>query len=325
MSISHDSKGVFVLQPTLVECPWGSDNKSDFLGYCLTQNLGTPVGELWMLSDRDEYQSHVIVNDKPIPLHGFLSDYGETVIGPTWKELQRLRIMIKILVARENLSVQVHPDHKTANKFGGEQKEECWLVLRAESGAKMYAGLTKHATPESMQDAFGTHEIMDYVGVFPVEAGNFIPVPSGCVHALGAGCTVLEVSDTSDTTYRGHDWGRVGLDGKPRQLHREEFLDSIDYAVDVPDVASVTDSTLMSAQNFRVRQFLLTPPSQNGFSSLFFSDHKEPRLIYTIYGSVGVNGKEMGPDKMALMSYDHEHQVELLGPTAVVVIIDRFV
>jgi mannose-6-phosphate isomerase len=140
-------------------------------------------------------------------------------------------LLIKVLDAHQNLSLQVHPDAKTARRLGGgaRGKTECWYVLSAEPESRLYLGLDPDVDRAQFTAAAGTSGLVDLVVSQPVRPGQFVFVPPGTVHAIGAGVTLVEIQENSDTTYRLFDWGRSGLDGSPRAIHVEEALKSIDY------------------------------------------------------------------------------------------------
>ena len=140
-------------------------------------------------------------------------------------------LLVKLLDARQDLSVQVHPDdeYALAHEGGELGKTEMWYVLRAEPGARLIYGLRRGVTPGQVADALRRGEVEAVFAYLPVRAGDAIFVPAGTVHALMAGLVVVEIQQNSDTTYRIFDWGRRGPDGQPRALHIDKALDVIDF------------------------------------------------------------------------------------------------
>jgi len=176
-----------------------------------------PVGECWLVHDRDGDSSEIVGG----PLDGArLADLRGAEPFP---------LLVKLLDARLPLSVQVHPDADAAARLGGEQKTECWLVLHATPGARVYRGLRDGCTREELEAALEGGDVKRCLHAVDVESGDTIYVPAGTVHTIGAGVLLAEVQQNSDSTYRIHDWGRLGLDGKPRDLHLEAALDSIRF------------------------------------------------------------------------------------------------
>ena len=147
-------------------------------------------------------------------------------------------LLVKLLDARQDLSVQVHPDdeYALAHEGGELGKTEMWYVLRAEPGARLIYGLRRGVTPAQVADALRRGEVETVFAYLPVRAGDAIFVPAGTVHALMAGLVVVEIQQNSDTTYRIFDWGRRGPDGQPRALHIDKALDVIDFTQVEPGV-----------------------------------------------------------------------------------------
>ena len=145
----------------------------------------------------------------------------------------RFPLLVKLLDARERLSLQVHPPAAIATKLKGEPKTEMWYLLEADKDAHLIAGLRHGVSAadfmRSLEGVKDSKPIIDYVHRFQVLPGDVFFVPSGRVHAIDAGVVLVEIQQNSDTTYRVYDWGRVGLDGKPRQLHTRESLVCIDF------------------------------------------------------------------------------------------------
>ena len=197
--------------------------------------VGVPVGESWEISDRDEAQS-VIANgpDKGKTLHQQIEAHGVQLLGTNCHHhAKRFPLLVKLLDARERLSLQVHPPAGIAAKLHGEPKTEMWYVLEADQDAHLIAGLQRGITGADFMRALegvrDSKPLTDCVYSFPVLPGDVFFVPSGRVHAIDAGVVLVEIQQNSDTTYRVYDWGRVGLDGKPRQLHVKESLVCINF------------------------------------------------------------------------------------------------
>ena len=141
----------------------------------------------------------------------------------------RFPLLCKILDAREKLSLQVHPPANKAAELGGEPKTEMWFIADAAPGAELYVGLKRGVTRPDFEKKIQDGSVAECFHRIPVKAGDAMFLPSGRVHAIGAGLVIFEIQQNSDTTYRVFDWNRVGLDGKPRELHVAESLASIDF------------------------------------------------------------------------------------------------
>lgn len=191
---------------------------------------GVPIGEAWEITDRPEGVS-VIANG---PLAGkdlrwLMENHEHALLGKSPAQRGRFPLLIKLLDAQENLSLQVHPPAALAAQLGGEPKTEMWFIADAAPGADLFAGLRAGCTRAEFEEKIKTGHVAECFHRLPVQAGDAMLLPSGRVHALGAGNVIFEVQQNSDTTYRVFDWNRVGLDGKPRELHVEQSLASIDF------------------------------------------------------------------------------------------------
>jgi mannose-6-phosphate isomerase len=232
-------------EPILMERVWGGRRLARY-GKQLPADK--PIGESWEISDRDNAQS-VVVNGsfRGRALRELVETLGQQLLGANLAGRpgpKRFPLLIKLLDARERLSLQVHPPARAAAKLGGEPKTEMWHILEADPDAGLLAGLRRGVTGADFIRALqrppisaapGHDEpsrprtIEDCVHRVPVVAGDAFFVPSGRVHAIDAGLVLAEIQQNSDTTYRVCDWGRVGLDGKPRPLHIQESLACIDF------------------------------------------------------------------------------------------------
>ena len=143
-------------------------------------------------------------------------------------------LLVKIIGAQRDLSVQVHPDDEVGRKHGVPGKTEAWYILSAAENSRIIYGLKPGVNQERLALALETGELLSCVNEIPVQAGDFVPIPAGCVHALGAGILVAELQQNSDTTYRLYDWGRTDAEGKPRPLHLQEGLEAINCELPLP-------------------------------------------------------------------------------------------
>lgn len=171
-------------------------------------------------------------------LASLVEEFGADLVGAKASDPNRFPLLIKLIDANRSLSVQVHPNETTAPLTGGEPKTEAWVVLGAAPGAALYAGTSPGVTFDAFRyAALGGDAIVTTLARHDVREGDAFFIPGGVVHAIDAGCLIYEVQQSSDTTYRIYDWGRVGPDGKPRQLHLEKALASVDRAM--PQVRAV--------------------------------------------------------------------------------------
>lgn len=157
------------------------------------------------------------------------TEFGVDLVGTKAPDPKRFPLLIKLLDARRSLSVQVHPNEANAALTGGEPKTEAWVVLASAPGASLYAGVEEGTSVESLRAAVEQGESL--VGILTrhtVHEGEAIYVPGGVVHAIGAGCLIFEVQQSSNTTYRFYDWDRVDAFGHRRPLHLEQAFKSLD-------------------------------------------------------------------------------------------------
>lgn len=210
-------------EPIFQERVWGGRALADWLGRALP--AGRPIGESWEIVDRPEAQSRVRDGEfAGKTLREVIEAAPERVMGPEWERTRGFPILVKWLDCRERLSLQVHPPASIALSLGGEPKTENWFVARAEPGAAVLAGLVDGVDAEKFRAALAANTAEKLLVRHETHAGDSVLIQSGVMHAIDAGNVILEIQQNSDTTYRVYDWGRVGLDGKPRQMHVEQSL-----------------------------------------------------------------------------------------------------
>jgi mannose-6-phosphate isomerase len=216
-------------RPTFKQRVWGGRELERL--YHKPLPPGLPIGESWEISDRQGDVS-VVVNG---PLAGkdlrwLMEHHGPDLLGDAQPLAGRFPLLVKILDAQEKLSLQVHPPAATASALGTEPKTEMWYVAEAAPGAELYVGLKRGVTRAEFERRVQDGTVAECFHRVSVQAGDAMFLPSGRVHALGAGLVIFEIQQNSDTTYRVFDWNRLGLDGKPRELHIPQSLASIDFS-----------------------------------------------------------------------------------------------
>jgi len=192
-------------------------------------------------------------------------------------------LLIKILDAEEKLSLQVHPPAHKAVELGGEPKTEMWYIASAKPGAELYVGLKRGVTRKEFEQRIKDGEVADCFHRVPVNPGDIMFLPSGRVHAIGAGLVIFEIQQNSDTTYRVYDWGRVGLDGQPRQLHVAQSLRSIDWNdfEPAPVRAAPTSGVIADCQEFCIRRVVLGAGER-----IHLRAGEQPRIVSVVSGGV---------------------------------------
>jgi len=215
-------------QPIFKERVWGGRELEKLFGKKIPQGK---IGESWEISDRPNDES-VIANGKFAGknLRWLMENFSREILGEAKSSAgNRFPILCKILDAREKLSLQVHPPAHKAKDLNGEPKTEMWFIADAVPGAELFVGLKHGVTRPEFEKRISDGTVADCFHRIPVKTGDTMYLPSGRVHAIGAGIVIFEIQQNSDTTYRVFDWNRVGLDGKPRALHVAESLASIDF------------------------------------------------------------------------------------------------
>jgi len=214
--------------PLFKERVWGGRKLAELYGKPLPGRV--PIGESWEISDRPGDIS--VVANGPLAgrdLHWLVEQHGPELLGPARLQGGRFPLLIKLLDAQEKLSLQVHPPAGKAAELGSEPKTEMWYIAAAAPGAELYVGLKRGVTRAEFEQKVRAGTVAECFHRLPVQASDAMFLPSGRVHAIGAGLVIFEIQQNSDTTYRVFDWNRVGLDGKPREMHVAQSLASIDF------------------------------------------------------------------------------------------------
>jgi len=243
-----------------------------------------PIGESWEIVDRAEAQSVVRAGVlKGTSLRELIRTRAAEVMGPKWPAEKPFPILVKWLDCRERLSLQVHPPASVAPELKGEPKTENWYIAHSTADAHLMVGLKRGVTREQFERAIADNTLEKCIHQFRVAAGDSILVHSGQVHAIDAGNLILEIQQNSDTTYRVYDWGRVGLDGKPRQLHIEQSLRSIqwDDFEPVPVRGAPTSGVIAECAEFTIRRVVLGAGER-----LSIAAGEQPRILSVVSGSV---------------------------------------
>ena len=269
-------------EPIYQERVWGGRALESALGRSLPS--GAPIGESWEIVDRTEAQSIVVGGPfNGQSLRSLLAQHGADVMGPRWPAGKPFPLLVKWLDCRERLSLQVHPPAAVADELRGEPKTENWYIAHSAPEAHLIVGLTRGVTRAQFERAIGDNTVEACVHHFRVAAGDSILVRSGQVHAIDAGILILEIQQNSDTTYRVYDWGRVGLDGLPRQLHVGQSLRSIAWNdfEPTPVRATPTSGMIADCPEFAIRRVVLGAGER-----LHLRAGEQPRLVSVVSGTV---------------------------------------
>ena len=242
-------------EPLFQERIWGGSKLGELFGKNIPPNKR--IGESWEIVDRPEAQS--IVRQGPLSgrsLHDLWVNFRQELFGKV-PNAPRFPLLIKLLDARETLSLQVHPPQEIAESLGGEAKTEFWYVAAAEPNAEIFVGLRKSMTRDQFENALHSGTVADCVHAIPMKRGAAMLLPSGRFHAIGAGNLLVEVQQNSDTTYRVFDWNRVDHQGKSRQLHVDQALRCIDLNDVAPGPITPTGELLVRHELFEVQKWKL--------------------------------------------------------------------
>jgi len=290
-------------QPILAERVWGGQTLAR---YGKSIPAGKRIGESWEISDRPEAQS-VVVNGplKGQTLHQLIERLGVKLLGTNCQCGSGLSaatrtstsngrgaeapptlsfpLLIKLLDARERLSLQVHPPSAVAKQLGGEPKTEMWYILEAAPDAHLIAGLKRGVTRQQFENAA---RLADLVHRFLVRAGDALFVPAGRLHAIEGGLVIAEIQQNSDTTYRVYDWGRTG-----RTLHVKESLASIDFNDFEPSLSRFP----IVCEHFRTDLIKLDAPRTDRCDGTTF------HIIGCVGGGIEIAGEHLRIGDFALL------------------------
>ncbi len=217
--------------PIYKERIWGGTMMSSKLNRQLPETKD-PIGEAWEIVDRSDAQS-VVTNGElqGMQLGELMKKFRSSLLGPKGEKCQVFPLLVKVIDAGDRLSLQVHPDEASCAEIGGtaEPKTEMWYILGAEKHGKILAGLNSKATRSQLVDLLDSSEVENLLQIYDSNVGDGYFITSGTLHAIGAGNLILEIQQNSDTTYRISDWGRVDSNGKPRELHVELGVKSVNF------------------------------------------------------------------------------------------------
>lgn len=224
----------FTFQPIFKEKLWGEKKLKNILNKNIPSDK---TGESWEVSTVKDNIS-IIANGffKGKNFQELIDQYPEEILGKkiVKKFNNNFPLLIKYIDASDDLSIQVHPNDKMAQKYHQSfGKNELWYVVHADSKAVLYIGFKENITQKEYLKHLENKSVEQILNRIPVKKGDVFYIPAGTVHAIGKGVLLAEVQQTSDITYRIYDWNRVGLDGKPRELHTELALKAIDFKAKV--------------------------------------------------------------------------------------------
>jgi mannose-6-phosphate isomerase len=275
-------------EPVYQYRPWGGRCLADILTAPLPPV--EPIGEAWILSDREDHPSRVA--DGPLKgrtIGQLMNQFPAQLLGRLAPRFHRFPLLLKFLDAREMLSVQVHPSdaHKELIPAGETGKTEAWVVLEAGTKSRVYAGLKPGVTEADLRQALANGDVADRLACLTPKPGGAVFIPAGTVHTLGGGVVVFEVQQNSDVTFRLYDWNHVDAKtGKPRDLQIDQALACIDYGQCAGGlVAPVVESTapVLRESLFHCGHFWLW--RLRGDSPFTVGAEHAPRVLVCIEGA----------------------------------------
>lgn len=292
----------FIFKPIYKERVWGGQKLSSKLQKNIPDNQN--IGESWEIVDRPDDQS-IVINDNPFKGQA-LNTLRNIIMGPNWPSEKPFPILVKWLDCNEKLSIQVHPPQNIAEKLNGEPKTENWYILDAEKNANVFLGIKPGVDIQSFTNALKSNTLENLVHSIPTHPNDSIFIPSGRLHAIGAGNLILEIQQNSDTTYRVYDWGR------DRELHIQESLQSIDFN-DFHPQKTTNQELLANCKEFRIRRF------QNQKVTL---DHL-PAIISVVKGFIQIGPDQFNIGKNILLPYNSKLELNL-DKNSIILVTDNF-
>jgi mannose-6-phosphate isomerase len=263
----------FRIAPMFVGRVWGYQDLHPWYDR-VAGSGGEPIGEVWLTGDECVADTGPYAGQK---LASLFQKFPESVLGASAPGPDS-PLLIKVIFAKEKLSVQVHPDDKMAQKYGQPRgKTECWYALAAEPGAQVAVGLKHGVTMDKIKEGIHAGTLEESLNMLPIKAGEMILVDAGTVHAIWPGSVLLETQQNSDLTYRMYDYGRG------RELHIEKSLEAVKLETRVGEVPPklLKDRTiLVDADYFRVERL----PVDGSRASASLADENEQQRIHEIQG-----------------------------------------
>lgn len=256
------------------------------------------IAESWEVSTHPAGPSTIAEGEYAgLTLNEYFDRIGWDAIGEYGKKFHQLPVLVKYIDACRNLSIQVHPGEKYAREHEGDSgKNEIWFVIGAERGAFLYLGFRRDISPEEVRERIANNTLEEVLNKINVKRGDAFYIPAGTVHAIGAGCLICEIQQSSDVTYRLYDYGRTDLDGRPRQLHIEKALDVLDrrkYAFSDAERQNVAGV----GQNFSkmlpgdARCALFNYEADGEFTAAFASERIMFAVTYRGKGQISADGE----------------------------------
>jgi mannose-6-phosphate isomerase len=251
----------FKMQPVMHARVWGGRRLGSMLHKTLPDDQ--PYGESWEVHDTSRIANGQFADRT---LASLIANYGADILGSANPPEEGMPLLLKFLDTQQWLSIQVHPDDELARTLEGDPrgKNEAWVILHAEAGAQIIAGMQPGSTTEQLTEAIQQGTLEQHMVYYQPKAGDVLYVEAGTIHALGPGLLVYEIQQSSDVTYRLYDWNRLGIDGHPRPLHIEKGLrvSRLDKQL---QPAQPQGTALLQTPYFALHRYFLTPQQSHTF------------------------------------------------------------
>lgn len=250
-------------------------------------------------------------------LRQLIEKYPSDVIGPGWNPKRFFPIIVKLLDARQRLSLQVHPNRASEKKYGLPRKNEAWYLLDCGVRSRFIAGLKPGVEPNDIKEAISAKNVEKLLEFRDSHVGDFMFVREGTVHSLGADNIALEIQENSDSTYRLYDWDRTDSDGKSRALHIAEAIDSVNF--DNPTVEPLSENEtptriLCDYENFKIIRLRL-----KAGQSTTLPAREEPKIISLVSGKIDCSGICVEAVESALAPYGAEIKIRAVVDSAMLI------
>ncbi len=214
---------ILKLKPVFKDYIWGGNRLRNEFGFESEYDI---MAEGWMLSCHKDGKNVILNGKYSGKTLSEVTKENPDILGTNSKKFDYFPILIKLIDAKNDLSVQVHPNNEYAMRVEKEYgKTECWYILDCEEGAELIYGFNRNLTPEEFRQKIEDNTFLEAVNKVKVKKGDFFFIEAGTLHAIGKGIFLAEIQQNSNTTYRVYDYGRLGADGKPRELHVEKAVD----------------------------------------------------------------------------------------------------
>ena len=275
---------ILKLNPVFKDYLWGGTKLRDEYGF---ESDLTKLAEGWMLSCHKDGENTIENGEFTGKTLTEVVKTNPDFLGENGKKFEYFPILIKLIDAKNDLSVQVHPDNEYAMRVEKEYgKTECWYILDCDEGAELIYGFNREISSEEFKEKITDNTFLEAVNKVKVKKGDLFFIEAGTLHAIGSGILLAEIQQNSNTTYRVYDYGRIGADGKPRELHVEKAIDvtncvpptrSTDpegelFEYDNYSTQLLTECDLFSVKKVSVKDFFDGVADEKSFVSVLVTD-----------------------------------------------------